>query len=218
MIIAKQKPLEEIRQMIASYSRILVLGCDTCVAVCFAGGEKEARILASALRMAEKLSGNPKEITEGAVKRQCEWEFLDDIKDRINEVEAVLSLACGVGVQALAERFPDKVILPGVNTLFMGMPIEEGLFSERCSGCGDCILDQTGGICPVTRCAKGLLNGPCGGYRNGKCEVDPNRDCAWVLIYERLKQRGQLERLKGPANLKNYSQMGHPRQITAKPI
>jgi len=218
MIIAKQKPLEEIRQMIASYSRILVLGCDTCVAVCFAGGEKEARILASALRMAEKLSGNPKEITEGAVKRQCEWEFLDDIKDRINEVEAVLSLACGVGVQALAERFPDKVILPGVNTLFMGMPIEEGLFSERCSGCGDCILDQTGGICPVTRCAKGLLNGPCGGYRNGKCEVDPNRDCAWVLIYERLKQRGQLERLKGPANLKNYSQMGHPRQIMAKPI
>ncbi len=218
MIIAKQKPLEEIRQMIASYSRILVLGCDTCVAVCFAGGEKEAHILASALRMVEKLSGNPKEITEGAVKRQCEWEFLDDIKDRINEVEAVLSLACGVGVQALAERFPDKVILPGVNTLFMGMPIEEGLFSERCSGCGDCILDQTGGICPVTRCAKGLLNGPCGGYRNGKCEVDPNRDCAWVLIYERLKQRGQLERLKEPGRLKNYSQMGHPRQITAKPI
>lgn len=218
MIVAKQKPLEEIRRLIADYSRILVLGCDTCVAVCFAGGEKEARILASALRMAEKLSGNPKEITEGAVKRQCEWEFLDDIKERINDVEAVLSLACGVGVQGLAERFPDKVILPGVNTLFMGMPIEEGLFSERCSGCGDCILDQTVGICPVTRCAKGLLNGPCGGYRNGKCEVDPNRDCAWVLIYERLKQRGQLERLKEPGRLKNYSQMGHPRQITAKPL
>jgi ferredoxin len=214
MIIAKQKPLPEIKEMIAGYEKILVLGCGTCVAICFAGGEREVGVLASSLRMAEKISGKEKVITEHTVDRQCEWEFLDEISDRVKEVDAVLSLGCGVGVQALAERFPDSLFLPGLNTLFLGMPIEEGVWGERCSGCGDCILDKTDGICPVTRCAKGLLNGPCGGYRNGKCEVDPARDCAWIQIYERLKKKGQLDKLKALEPPKDYSKMGHPRGIT----
>ena len=214
MIIAKQKPLEEIREKIANYRKILILGCGTCVAVCFAGGEREVAILASSLRMAEKMSGSEKEFMEYTVERQCEWEFIDGIADKVKEVEAILSLGCGVGVQALAERFPNTPVIPGVNTSFMGMPVEEGIWAERCSGCGDCILDKTAGICPVTRCPKGLLNGPCGGYRNGKCEVDPSRDCAWVLIYERLKERGELDKLRILQSPKDYSKMGHPRQIT----
>ncbi len=216
MIIAKQKPLEEIREKIANYKKILILGCGTCVAVCFAGGDKEVATLALALRMAEKMAGGEKEFVEYTVERQCEWEFLDQIRDKVKKVDAVLSLGCGVGVQALAERFPDTPIIPGVNTLFMGMPIEEGTFAERCSGCGDCILDKTAGICPVTRCPKGLRNGPCGGYRDGKCEVDPSRDCAWVLIYERLKKRGKLEDLKVIQLPQDFSKSGHPRLITTE--
>lgn len=214
MIIAKQKPLEEIREMIEGYEDILVLGCGTCVAICMAGGDKEVEVLASSLRMADKMSGKNRVFKEHTVERQCEWEFLDEIAANVKQVDAVLSLGCGVGVQAIAERFPEIPVLPGLNTLFMGMPMEEGIWTERCSGCGNCILDQTGGICPITRCSKGLVNGPCGGYRDGKCEVDPTRDCAWIQIYERLKKMGRLDMLYIPQPLKDHSKMGHPRSIT----
>jgi len=214
MIIAKQKPLEEIREMLEGYEDILVLGCGTCVAICFAGGDKEVGILAASLRMADKMSGKNRVFKEHTVERQCEWEFLDEIAANVKQVDAVLSLGCGIGVQAVAERFPEIPVLPGLDTLFMGMPMEEGVWAERCSGCGNCILDQTGGICPITRCSKGLVNGPCGGYRDGKCEVDPTRDCAWIQIYERLKKVGRLDMLYIPQPLKDHSKTGHPRSIT----
>jgi ferredoxin len=214
MIIAKQKPLEEIREMLEGYEDILVLGCGTCVAICMAGGDKEVGVLAASLRMADKMSGNNRVFKEHTVERQCEWEFLDEIAANMKQVDAVLSLGCGIGVQAVAERFPEIPVLPGLDTLFMGMPMEEGVWAERCSGCGNCILDQTGGICPITRCSKGLVNGPCGGYRDGKCEVDPTRDCAWIQIYERLKKIKQLDMLYIPQPLKDHSKMGHPRSIT----
>jgi ferredoxin len=214
MIIAKQKPLEEIKEMVKGYKKILVLGCGTCVAICMAGGDREVGIVTSSLRMADKLSGVEKVYEEYTVERQCEWEFLDDIEEKAKNADAILSLGCGVGVQAIAERFPDVPVLPGLNTLFMGMPVEEGTWVERCAGCGNCILDQTGGICPIARCPKGLVNGPCGGYRDGKCEVDPTRDCAWVLIYQKLKGMGRLDELYALQPLKDYSKMGHPRSIT----
>lgn len=214
MIIAKQKPLEKIREMLEGYEDILVLGCGTCVAICMAGGDKEVGVLAASLRMADKMSGKNRVFKEHTVERQCEWEFLDEITANLNQVDAVLSLGCGIGVQAVAERFPEIPVLPGLDTLFMGMPMEEGVWAERCSGCGNCILDQTGGICPITRCSKGLVNGPCGGYRDGKCEVDPTRDCAWIQIYERLKKIKQLDMLYIPQPLKDHSKMGHPRSIT----
>jgi ferredoxin len=214
MIIAKQKPLEEIREMIEGYEDILVLGCGTCVAICMAGGDKEVEVLASSLRMADKISGKNRVFREHTVERQCEWEFLDEIEEKIKNADAILSLGCGVGVQAIAERFPEIPVLPGLDTLFMGMPVEEGIWAERCSGCGNCILDQTGGICPITRCSKGLVNGPCGGYRDGKCEVDPTRDCAWIQIYERLKKMDQLDKLYASQPLKDYAKMAHPRSIT----
>lgn len=216
MIVASQKSLEEIREMIKDHQRILILGCGTCVAICLAGGEKEVAVLASSLRMAEKISGTEKQFAEHTVERQCEWEFIEEIADRVKEADAVLSLGCGVGVQTLAQRFPDTIVLPGVNTLFMGMPLEEGVWGELCSACGDCILAETGGICPITRCAKGLRNGPCGGYRDGMCEVDPNRECAWVQIYNRLEKVGQLEKLSALQPLKDYSKMAHPRRIEVK--
>jgi len=214
MIIAKQKPLEEIREMLEGYEDILVLGCGTCVAICMAGGDKEVGVLAASLRMADKMSGKNRVFKEHTIERQCEWEFLDEIAANMKQVDAVLSLGCGIGVQAVAERFPEIPVLPGLDTLFMGMPMEEGIWTERCSGCGNCILDQTGGICPITRCSKGLVNGPCGGYRDGKCEVDPTRDCAWIQIYERLKNVGRLDMLYIPQPLKDHSKVGHPRSIT----
>lgn len=205
MIIAQRKPLEEIKEMVASYEKVLVLGCGTCVAVCFAGGEKEAKLLASELRMARQMEGKSTQIIDHTIQRQCEWEFIDPIKELVASVDAVVSTACGIGVQGMAERFEDKPIFPGVNTTFLGMPVQPGEFVERCQACGDCILDLTGGVCPVARCAKSLMNGPCGGSQNGKCEVNPETPCAWQLIYDRLSKLGQLERLMDIMPAKNWS-------------
>jgi len=119
------------------------------------------------------------------------------LKPQMDGVEAVLSLACGAGVQTVAELFPELPVFPVQNTYFIGAEEREGgILEERCAGCGNCLLAQTGGICPVTRCAKGLLNGACGGARNGKCELDPEKDCAWELIFQRLEKQGKLQFLK----------------------
>lgn len=214
MIVGKQKPLSEIREMIADYKKVLILGCGTCVTICFAGGEREAAILASSLRMADKIDGKERVFSEYTVKRQCEREFLEELDDKVKEVDAVLSLACGIGVQALAERFPTTPILPGLNTSFLGFPDEHGVWSETCSACGDCVLDQTGGICPITRCTKGLLNGPCGGTNNGKCEVDPEKDCAWTLIYQRLEKQGKLDFMRKYYPPRNFQAVVRPGKIT----
>jgi len=192
MIVAEQKPIKELKDMVASYQKILVVGCGTCVTVCMAGGEKEVGIIATSLRMALRLDGKMPEIKEACIQRQCEWEFVDELKDKIEDADAILSSACGVGVQALAERFNDKPVYPALNTTFMGMPKEHGLWIENCRGCGNCGLGRFGGICPIARCSKALLNGPCGGSQNGKCEVDKEMDCGWQLIYERLKKLDQL--------------------------
>ncbi len=209
MIVAEQKPLDEIKAMLSEAHKVLVVGCGTCVTVCFAGGAKEAGILATSLRMATRLDGDPKEVTDVTVQRQCEWEYLDAIRDRIGEVDVVLSLGCGVGVQAIAERFPNARVLPGLNTEFMGLPLEQGVWAERCVGCGDCILDETFGVCPIARCAKQLLNGPCGGVQMvdgaGKCELNKETDCAWVLIVDRASRAGQLEKLLDVHPPKNWS-------------
>jgi ferredoxin len=218
MIIAKPKPFENIRAMLEGYQKILVLGCGTCVAVCFSGGDKEVGILASSLRMADKVAGKDRVFSEHTIERQCEWEFIDAIEDKAKEHDAILSLGCGVGVQALAERFPEIVVLPGLDTEFMGMPEQEGIWVERCSGCGNCILDKTAGICPITRCAKSLLNGPCGGSSDGKCEISPDTPCAWQLIIDRLTARGKLEMLDEiqPPRDWSTSHSGGPRRITSQ--
>ena len=216
MIIAERKPMEEIKQLIGPYKRVLVAGCETCVAVCWAGGEKEVGILASQLRLARGAEGSEISILEATVERQCEREMVAEIKDKVAEVEAVISLACGSGVQTMAEMFEDKPVFPGVNTTFIGMPEREGLWVEMCGACGDCFLDRTGGVCPIVRCAKGLLNGPCGGTRKGgKCEIDPDKDCAWVLIHHRLEKQGRLDVMRKYYAPKNYRAVKRPGKVQA---
>jgi len=220
MIVAEQKQLQEIKTLIGSAEKVLVVGCGTCVTVCFAGGSREAAILASSLRMASKLDGNPKQITDVTVQRQCEWEYLDQIAEQVQEVDLVLSLGCGIGVQAIVEHFPKVWVVPGLNTTFLGLPNEQGIWSERCAACGDCILGLTGGICPIARCSKSLLNGPCGGSEDGHCEINPEVDCAWQLIYDRLNSMGKLDvllELQPPKNWRT-SRDGGPRKIVREDL
>lgn len=213
MIVAERKPFDEIKEMLAPYKRVLVLGCGTCVAVCWAGGEKEVAVLATQLRMAFP----EKTFHEGIIQRQCEIEMLQDIKDKVGEIDAVLSLACGVGVQTTSQVYPTVPVLPALNTTFMGQPEKEGVWVETCQACGDCILDLTGGICPNARCAKGLLNGPCGGVRKGgKCESDPEKDCAWVLIYKQLEKQGKLDLMKKINAPRNNRAVKRPGRVTAE--
>jgi len=205
MIVGEQKSIAEIKEIVAPYRKILILGCGTCVKTCFAGGEEDVAVLASALRLACKKDGRTIEVEEFTVERQCEDEFIQESARSVARNEAVLSLACGAGVQAMARRFKSTPLLPGVNTTFIGVLEKPGLFTEECSACGDCKLALFGGICPFTRCAKRLLNGPCGGSKNGKCEIGADTDCAWHLIIERLKALGQLENLRIYIPPKNWS-------------
>ena len=217
MIIAERKPLEEIKNMLSGYKKILVVGCRTCVTICWAGGEKEVGILSSQLKLASSEEGNELSIVEATVERQCEKEMvIEELGDKVPEVEAILSMGCGAGVQTIAEIFEEKPVFPALNTTFIGMPEGEGVWVEKCGACGDCMLYWTGGICPVVRCAKGLLNGPCGGTRRGgKCEIDPEKDCAWVLIYQRLEKQGRLDLMRKYYEPKNYRAVQRPGRIEA---
>lgn len=217
MIVAERKPLEEIMGMLTSYERVLILGCGTCVTVCNVGGEREVSLLSSSLRLVQArgfLGG--KVFSEYTVKRQCDKEFLDVLKDRVHDIDAVLSLGCGVGVQVVADYLPGLAILPGVNTVFMGAFSESGTWDERCAGCGDCVLAETAGICPITRCAKGIMNGPCGGAKKGKCEADAQTDCAWIMIYKRLEAQGELERMRRFYPPRNFRVLPRPRRLAGR--
>jgi ferredoxin len=215
MITAEQKPMEEIRETISPYRRILVLGCGSCVAECAAGGERETGMLASALRMAAKMENKDVIIREKTLDRQCVNEFVIQLDDLIDQYDAVLSLACGAGAQAVAEMYPEIPIIPALNTAFLGETRSQGLWVENCLGCGDCMLHFFGGVCPLARCSKQLLNGPCGGSIEGKCEVDPDVPCAWQMIIERLEKFQALERLEEVYPPKDWSkkQGKGPRKI-----
>ena len=217
MIVAERKPMEEILQMIAPYKKVLLVGCEMCVAICWTGGEKEVGILASQLRLARgKDGGKGIDVVEATVERQCEKEMVEELRDKVKGVDAVLSLACGAGIQTIADVFEEKPVFPAVNTTFLGRPEGEGVWMENCGACGDCYLDRTGGICPMVRCAKGILNGPCGGTRKGgKCEVDPDKDCAWVLIYNRLEKQGRLELMQKYYPPKNFRAVKRPGKMEA---
>ncbi|MDD5126994.1 MAG: methylenetetrahydrofolate reductase C-terminal domain-containing protein [Dehalococcoidales bacterium] len=215
MIVAERKNVPELIDIIKEHKNILVLGCGTCVTVCLAGGEREVSIISSALRIASKVRGLDLKVEELTIERQCDNIFIEQAADAINRNDAVLSLGCGAGVQAIAERYANKPVYAGLNTKFLGILEEHGIWTEKCAACGACVLHEYGGICPVTRCAKHLLNGPCGGSREDRCEVRPDRACAWQLIYQRLKNIGQLERLKKIELPKdwNASLSGGPRVI-----
>jgi len=214
MIVGQQKPLEEIWGMIKNHKKVLVFGCNTCVAVCHQGGNKEAEILASMLKMKALQEGVDIIITNSGIERQCEHEFFEKAETEIGQAEAVLSTACGIGVQFMAEKYA-KPIYPGLNTTFLGAVEKMGVYTERCQACGQCILALTGGICPIARCAKRVMNGPCGGSTKGKCEINKDIDCAWQLIIDRLKLLGRMDEYEKLTPIKDWSsdRAGGPRKL-----
>lgn len=220
MIVGEQKPLEEIWEMIKPYKKVLVFGCNTCVAVCHTGGNKEAEILGSLLRMKATQENVAMEIKSSGIERQCEHEFYDSAKEDLAWADLVLSTACGVGVQFTAEKMPTTLVFPGLNTTFMGAVDAPGIFTERCQGCGQCILAVTCGVCPVSRCAKRLFNGPCGGSTKGKCEISKEIDCAWQLIVDRLKALNRLDDYETLAPIKDWSneRSGGPRKLVREDL
>lgn len=195
MIVAERKKFDELRDAVSPYRRVLVVGCGTCVAVCLTGGEKEAGLLAAEMDIASQIEGRDQVFDTACVERQCDREFLADLDSKVGGYDALLSLACGAGIQFLAERYDHQPVLAGVNTTFIGVNENVGVWDEKCRACRDCVLTLTGGICPVTLCPKGLINGPCGGTVDGRCETDPEKDCAWALIYRRLEETGRLDNL-----------------------
>ena len=206
MIVGERKPFEEIKNLVGGYRKLLVVGCGTCVSVSMAGGEKEVELLATQLRMVNRDAI----IDEATIQRQCDREYIEPMIEKAKEHDAVLSLACGAGVQFLAEALQPHIVLPGVNTRFIGVTVAEGTWAERCRACGDCKLGDTAGICPVTMCAKGIMNGPCGGASDGKCETSKDRDCAWVTIVKRLTEQGKLDSIGEVRMPRDYGRQEHP--------
>lgn len=217
MIIVEPKPLKDVIGMVGGYGSVLVVGCEGCTAITQAGGEKQAEVTARLVEMGVKIRDN-KDVKAKAVSvlRQCDRQMVaTTLKPFIEDYDAVLSMACGVGVQTVADVFDGKLVFPAQNTMFMGSHDREARsFSELCKACGECILDETGGICPVARCAKALLNGPCGGFSKGKCEVGGlKHDCAWVLIFNRLKAQGRLDLFTKFRPPRDYQTMQSPREL-----
>ncbi len=210
MIFAEQKKIDDIYSMIRDYRKLLILGCGTCTTVCMSGGEEEADILASKIN----IKFPDIQIKTITIKRQCDKEFIEEIQEEVQDRDAVLSLACGAGVQMVAEIFDHLPVLPGLNSKFLGTNEGEATWQQRCSLCGNCLLDKTGGICPLTMCPKGLLNGPCGGTSEGKCEVNPQNECVWMSIYKRLEKQNKQDQLYTIFPMKSYQHTHSPQQVT----
>jgi len=210
VIFAEWKPLDELVAKLEGHKRVLLVGCATCVAECAAGGEKEVETLAPLLSLALKKKGAAIEIVTCTLEKQCDWEFVEELAELLDGVDAIMSVACGIGIQAIADRFRDIRVYPGVNTSALTIREEPGLWASRCAACGDCVLGETFGFCPVARCAKSLMNGPCGGTRDsGKCEIDEDVDCVWNQIVERAIERGQLDSLCNVRPPKDWSNSRH---------
>ncbi|NQT20001.1 MAG: methylenetetrahydrofolate reductase C-terminal domain-containing protein [Planctomycetes bacterium] len=212
MIIQKQKAFEEIMSALEGEEKVFIFGCADCATACKTGGEDELA------QMKQKLEEQGKQVTgtyvldtaclSGEVRKRGK-----ELKEQLDASDSVLVLACGTAVQTIGDGL-EVIAHPGVDSLFIGNVVRLGKYVEKCSACGKCILEETGGICPVTRCAKGLMNGPCGGYSpDGKCEVDPEQDCAWLLIYERLRERGKLGWMETVKDPKDYSTVSSPRTL-----
>ncbi len=214
MIVADRKSLEEISQMIEEYNNILIVGCKGCVTVCNVGGAKEVEILASSLKIARKKDNKDINIETTTLERQCDNEYIDQLKETVNNFDAVLSMACGVGPQFLSEAYKDQKFLPAVNTTFFGGATAHGIWEERCAGCGTCIIHDFDGLCPIARCAKSLLHGPCGGSSKSMCEISKETTCVWDAIVSKKIEQGRLKDLLGVRPAKDWrtARDGGPRR------
>jgi len=220
MIVAERKPIDTILEMLAPHKKVLVLACGSCVTVCLTGGEKQAEELAAMLNLAASQKGLDLEADFDCITRQCDREFVEELGKDPKDYDAVLSIACGVGVGFMSDLYPEAPFLPGLDTTFYGANTAPGIWQEYCQGCGDCMLDWTAGICPIARCSKNLVNGACGGTDKGKCEVSSDMDCAWFLIYERLKGLGRLDQLRTlrPPKQWRKDRGGGARRLTHKEL
>jgi hypothetical protein len=216
MIITQKRDQKELMENIKKHKRFFLLGCSECATLCGTGGEPELNALK------EELQKQGKEVTGTFVaKTGCQVlgtkvELKKSSKEALEKTDCILVMSCGAGTQSAVELFENKAVYPTNDSLFLGNMTRMQMFDERCSLCGECILDQTGGICPITACPKGLLNGPCGGTNEGKCEVSPDIDCAWVRIYNRMKKIDQLDDMKKPIKPKNWSAHRKPMSLNVR--
>jgi ferredoxin len=196
MVKTTRKPLEQIVEMVGGFKRVLVVGCGGCSSVCLAGGQREALELADELLTHARSTQVPRQCDTVIVERQCNPELLEEAEEQARNADCLVSMACGAGAGLLADAFPALPVFPALDTMFVGVDRDVGYYEERCRSCGACVLGDTGGICPVTRCSKGVLNGPCGGTReDGSCELAGGIHCAWHDIHERLKGQGRLSKM-----------------------
>ena len=212
MIITQKKPVEELLAMLGDAKKVAIVGCGNCAAACQTGGEKEV------MEMKAFLEQRGIEVVATVVPDECCHKLLVKKDTKVLRdcgAEAVVGMACGDGVQTVADNIA-LPIYPANNTMFLGQVERVGMFHEYCRMCGDCVLGSTGGICPITKCAKSLVNGPCGGQKNGKCEVNPENDCAWIKIYNRLLETNQLDKLTQTREDKGYETVAYPRTITLR--
>lgn len=210
MIVTKQKDCSEILKFLEGKARIFIVGCGDCAATCKTGGEKETFAMLEFLKAKGKDITGTEVLETACVSAQAKSAFARR-RQELQNTDAILVLACGSGVQCVKSSLRlDIDVFPGCDSLFAALIQPDGTLSEVCSSCGECMLDMTEGICPVTRCAKSLKNGPCGGQAKGKCEVDRHRDCAWVLIYKELKVKGRLEVMKKCLPPRDHSRSAKP--------
>ena len=216
MIVMKQKEIQWILDRLAPYRKVVILGCGSCAAVCLAGGEREVEELCCALQLALRDRDANVEFQGLTCKRVCDWEFVEPVAEALRAADAVVTLACGAGANLLADELPDALIVPGVDTSFLASNTGPDSWDEVCAGCGNCMIDETFGFCPVARCAKTLMNGPCGGSSGGKCEIDDEVECVWAKIVDRAKALDRLEELEKVKPPKDWSTHRHGGQRTLK--
>lgn len=210
MIVSRKKPVEAVLAMLQGVKKVGLVGCKSCASACAVGGEKEC------LEMKAFLEEQGFEVVGIALPDESCHKMLvrRDIKP-LAEAEAIVSMACGSGCQTVAANAKVPVY-PANDTIFVGLTERVGMFHETCRTCGDCVLGETGGICPMTQCAKSLVNGPCGGQKNGKCEVNPENDCAWIAIYKRLESLNQLHKME--ATLDDHTPRDYPQSVNLREV
>ena len=215
MIITKKREFKDLMENLKNYRSFFLIGCSECASLCGTGGDPELAAMKEALETEGKTVTGTLLPKTGCQTLGTKIELKKD-KEACAAADAIIVMSCGAGTQSAVEIFPDKPVFPANDSLFLGNMTRFQMFDERCSLCGECVLDQTGGICPVTACPKGLLNGPCGGTDNGKCEVSPDIECAWVRIYERMKKTDQLEDFKKVLKPKDWSASRKPATLNTR--
>ena len=213
MIITQKKPIEEVMAMVGDAKTVAIIGCGSCAAACQTGGEAQVAELTKILEQAGK------KVVAATIADYCCMSL--GVRSKMKPLVAatpdcVICMSCGDGVQCVAHNAGNIPVYPSNNTMYLGEAVRFGVWEEACRFCGQCVLGETGAICPITQCAKSLVNGPCGGAKNGKCEVNPENDCAWIQIYHRLEATGQLDKLSKTRKDKGYGDFAYPRTISLR--